>query len=154
MLQKSSFSCWPMDKADDCPPKHKHFACTTSSFAEGGTMHPACIVLPSLSLPTLIYLVQRRNFEAWFLHELPYFIGLQDIYYWSLPPQFLGNKLDSYGGSLDFILQHSNGSYVEDPSSDPLPLVILLVSWYTVYARTWHLCRLSSDERGEASGVV
>jgi len=28
------------------------------------------------------------------------------VYYWQLPPRFLGNKITSYGGSLSYILRH------------------------------------------------
>ncbi|XP_025416415.1 basement membrane-specific heparan sulfate proteoglycan core protein isoform X4 [Sipha flava] len=32
--------------------------------------------------------------------------GSQDVYYWKLPPRFLGNKITSYGGSLSYTLRH------------------------------------------------
>lgn len=28
------------------------------------------------------------------------------MYYWQLPPRFLGDKITSYGGSLSFTLRH------------------------------------------------
>ena len=48
------------------------------------------------------------------------------VYYWKLPPLFLGSKLGSYGGTIDFTLRYSNGSYgLVDEGS---PLVIVEVS--------------------------
>ncbi|XP_029344965.1 basement membrane-specific heparan sulfate proteoglycan core protein isoform X9 [Acyrthosiphon pisum] len=63
-----------------------------------------------------IKLIQRKNFVP-----LPYLEvdsstreliyrdfppGSQEVYYWQLPPRFLGNKITSYGGSLSYILRH------------------------------------------------
>ncbi|XP_060879809.1 basement membrane-specific heparan sulfate proteoglycan core protein isoform X8 [Metopolophium dirhodum] len=63
-----------------------------------------------------IKLIQRKNFvplpnlevdsstRELVYREFP--PGSQEVYYWQLPPRFLGNKITSYGGSLSYILRH------------------------------------------------
>ncbi|XP_050052982.1 basement membrane-specific heparan sulfate proteoglycan core protein-like isoform X1 [Aphis gossypii] len=63
-----------------------------------------------------IKLIQRKNFVPLpnvvvdsSTRELVYSEfppGSQEVYYWQLPPRFLGNKISSYGGSLSYILRH------------------------------------------------
>jgi hypothetical protein len=63
-----------------------------------------------------IKLIQRKNFVPLpnlavdsSTRELIYTDfppGSQEVYYWQLPPRFLGNKITSYGGSLSYILRH------------------------------------------------
>ena len=49
-----------------------------------------------------------------------------DLYYWQLPPQFLGEKLSSYGGLLEFLLHHEPRPGRED-TGDGEPLVEISV---------------------------
>lgn len=34
------------------------------------------------------------------------YFSYYQVYYWQLPPRFLGDKITSYGGSLSFTLRH------------------------------------------------
>ena len=62
------------------------------------------------------YLIICPEIEIFIFFDLTFFYKYIQLiskicnlqaYYWNLPAQFIGNKLDSYGGVLNFTLRHS-----------------------------------------------